>query len=621
MSNRDIPSFYSYSRLPALDILHRRVSLKQNFTIVFPEHKLSRIASSTMCHLCIPGLHHAAQAAVEEVDPNELAPPSESGGALECSKDVTIFTGCSILTMAGGRLSPVDALTVKDGKVIAVGGLKEAVKLAGPHRTTIHLPENYSILPGFIDNHVHILHTALIENFYLDVGTTAANTLQKVLDLLKQNASEKKDKDEWVTGFGYDPSLVEGNEELTREDLDTVSTDHPIFVIAQNQHLGYVNSKALSLGVTDSHPADDTYKKDKDGNFTGVILETAVSYFAGLAPKPKAEDLAGWVKKTLNSWAKSGCTTVFDAAIGIIAGAKDFTLLKKLTADPNQPLRLIGALYNLAIPDFADLLAPPPVYIGITKVPAIKFITDGSTQGLTAAVRDPYLNGNGSSGHLNYKNEDLKASMSYYLKKGWQLIIHCNGDAASEQALGIFEDIFKDTPDRDTSILHRIEHFTVTSPDQVAKAQRLGLGVCHTMSHVWNWGAAFEDWVLGKERGSRIDPVGDDVKLGVTYAFNADAPLVPVNPLQDAQGAFSRKVKGTERVIGKEQAVDLEQALRGITTNAAKLLMMEDTIGSLEVGKSADLVILDRNPCGLADLTEIKVLETWLQGSRVFQCE
>ena len=578
-----------------------------------------------MCHSCSPGLHLLAQAVLQGLDLSKLPPPSEPSKTLGFSEDATIFTGCKILTMAGGKFSPVDALAISHGKVMSAGTLKEAIKLAGPHHTTINLPKDHCILPGFIDNHVHILHAALIENFYMDVGTTVAPTQQKALDLLKNRASETPDE-EWVTAFGYDPALVDGHYELDKKILDTCSTVHPILVVNQNQHVAYVNSKALECGSIDPHITDPQYMKDENGELTGVILETAVTYFARLAPQPDGAAFASWVKRTLNNWAKSGCTSVFDAAIGIIAGTRDFTMLKTFTAGYNPPLRLVGALYDRAIPDVADILAPPPVFVGTTKVSSIKFITDGSTQGLTAAVRRPYLkyadnpDDPHSRGNLNYDTNSLQASMSYYLKKGWQLVVHCNGDRASEQVLDIFEAIFKEIPDRDTSIMHRIEHFTVTSKDQVAKAQRLGLGVDHTMSHVWNWGQAFEDYVLGKERGSRIDPVGDDVKCGLTFAFNSDAPLVPVNPLKDVQGAVTRQVirdGKPGKVIGKDQRVPLEVALRGITTNAAKLLMMEDTVGSLEVGKSADLAILDQDPRAVDDLNKIKVLETWLQGSRV----
>ena len=582
-----------------------------------------------MCQLCIPGLQLVAEATYQGLDLSKLPPPRESNGALGSSEDVTIFTGCSILTMAGGNYSPVDALTIKGGKVIAAGTLQEAVTLAGPHRTTINLPEDYCILPGFIDNHVHILHNGLIDNFYNDIGTTVAPTREAALELLKGWASEAE-KDGWVTAFGYDPSLVQDNLPLDKTVLDECVPDHPTFVVNQNQHVAYVNTKALERGLIDNSTTDPHYARNSDGELTGEIFESAVVYFVGLTPQPEPDKLGDWVKQTLKNWAKAGCTSVFDAAIGIISGARDFTLLKNFTADSNPPLRLVGALYELALPDIADVLAPPPVSIGIIKVPAIKFITDGSTQGLTAAVRQPYLkhpidsDAPDNFGNLNYKTGDLHDKMSFYLKKGWQLVIHCNGDRASEVVLEIFEAIFKDTPDRDTSIIHRIEHFTVTSKDMVEKAQSLGLGVDHTMSHVWNWGQTFEDYVLGAERGSRVDPVGDDLACGLTFAFNSDAPLVPVNPLKDVQAAATRKVIRSDgkpgKVIGEDQKVELEVALRGITTNAAKLLGMEDTVGSLEVGKSADLVILDQDPSKpgkLDHLTDIKVLETWLQGSRI----
>ena len=326
-----------------------------------------------MCQLCIPGLQLIAEATYQGLELSKLPPPRESNGVLGSSEDVTIFTGCSILTMAGGNYSPVDALTIKGGKIIAAGTLQEAITLAGPHRTTINLPEDYCILPGFIDNHVHLLHTALIDNIYNDVGTTVAPTRSKALELLKGWASETP-PGQWVTAFGYDPSLVEGNLELDKAVLDECVPDHPTFVVNQNQHVAYVNSKALERGHIDDSTKDPQYMKDSAGQLTGVILESAVVYFVGLTPQPSVVELASWVKQTMKSWAKAGCTSVFDAAIGIVSGARDFTLLKTFTAGPNPPLRLVGALYELALPDIADLLAPPPVSIGIIKVPAIKFI-------------------------------------------------------------------------------------------------------------------------------------------------------------------------------------------------------------------------------------------------------
>ena len=284
-------------------------------------------------------------------------------------------------------------------------------------------------------------------------------------------------------------------------------------------------------------------------------------------------------------------------------------------------MRFLGALAVYSVQDKVDLIAPPPITAGSVKIQAIKFWADGSTQGFTAAVQEPYLNAaTNGSGALNYKTEDLYSLMGAWLKKGWQLIVHSNGDAATAQVLGIYEDLFAAHRERDMCLMHRIEHFTVTTPEQVKHAARLGLGVGQTIGHVYYWGQTFRDWVLGPKRAARIDPIREDAEAGLVFSLHSDSPVTNLDPLLYLRTAVTRQMYGSEEVLGPEQRVDLQTALRGVTTNAAAHCAMGNVIGSLEVGKSADFVILEKDPreVDAVDLHLIGVSETWFQGRRTW---
>ena len=209
--------------------------------------------------------------------------------------------------------------------------------------------------------------------------------------------------------------------------------------------------------------------------------------------------------------------------------------------------------------------------------------------------------------------------MSKYLARGWQIIVHFNGDRATDQVLNAYESTFRANPDRNLSILYRIEHFTITTPEQIQRAKHLGIGVSQTMNHVYCWGPAFHDWVLGHKRASRIDHIRDDADADVIFSFHSDSPITDVEPLLTLRTAVTGAIQ-TGEVLGKEQRVDLETAVRGITCNPAKHVMMGNTVGTLELGKNADLVVLDKDPRTVDPdkLHLLEVQETWLEGRQTY---
>jgi predicted amidohydrolase YtcJ len=558
----------------------------------------------------------------------------ESTTTSDDNEEFTIFVNGTILTLAQNSYAPVEALVIQ-GKIIKfTGNLASAKQVAGANAHVVDL-QGKCVLPGFIEPHLHLALTALADHWLLDVSVrTKEEALTKIRDKAEGLPEKTPDgKWWWVAGYGYDPSRVQGNEELYVGDLDKFGCGHPVFILNQSGHVAYVNSRAFELAnVTySSVEHDDNYQKDKNNKkLTGVLFEQAVSTIGALVNKPSDKEMVMFGIETVKKWARSGCTTVFDAGVGS-TGVNEIAFLQAVSATKGfpLPLRFYGALsINVATPPLIPIIKQRPIEVGNAKLTAIKFWADGSTQGFTAALNKPYHtkppDDGPERGTLNYKtNELLQAVMEPWLKAGWQLLVHANGDRAIDQALDVYETIFKNNPTRDESIMHRIEHFTVVTDreGQIGRAKKLGLGISHTIGHVRYWGPTFRHYVLGKERADGIDPVKSDDAMGIVYSFHSDSPLTQVCPLEYVYTAVTRQMCPDEKgVLNKDECVDLLAALRGVTINPAIQIGTADKVGTLEKNKEADLVVLDKDPRSVESklLPSLNVEQTWVAGKKMF---
>jgi predicted amidohydrolase YtcJ len=475
-----------------------------------------------------------------------------------------------------------------------------------------------------IDPHLHLLFTALISHESIhNFSPSAVKTIADARAVV-EGVLAKKQPGEWVVGFGYDPSLVHDHPNLTLDITNAWAPANPVYIINQSGHVAYVNQLALDLAKIPANIKDPDFHRGSDGKLDGVLFEEAVAAFSPFTPKIGPEAFVSLARTTLKSWAARGTTTVFDAGIGLTNSWPEIALIKSILSDHLLP-RFGGALAIQTVQPFVsflEVLAPPPWSVGAARVQAIKFWLDGSTQGFTAAVQESYLDQPKNLSILNYENDEkLLRLLVPFLKTGWQLILHANGDRAIEQALRFLDTAFTAVPSRNREIVHRLEHATVVSKEQLVRAVELGLGVSHLIAHVRNWGADFRNYVLGPQRGERIDPTRDDVDVGVIYSFHSDSPISPVNPLQYVDTAAARLIDSTGEVLGETQTVSLEEAWRGVTINPAKQIGRGAEIGSLEVGKKADFLVLGKDPRGvkLGYLhKEIEVLETWVGGRKIY---
>lgn len=572
-----------------------------------------------MCLSCDPGLGQLSSLLLRNIDASALAQSNASTPFIETTVNdgTTIFNG-SIITMMGGTYSQVDALVIKGDTILYTGTKEGARAVAGPEVESIDL-NGQCLLPGFIEPHLHTIMTSLADYPpLLKLSPSAVTTQKKAIKVIEKGIHDKEIMNGWVVGFGYDPSRIEGHLDLTKGVLDNISTEYPIFILNQSGHLAYVNSTALEIaGITDA-TTDPNYQKS-NGKLTGIIFEEAVATVGALIPPLKAETLICHCQSTLRKWASVGCTAIFDAGIGA-NGTSDMSLLNAATTG-DVPVRFYGAISSRILPTNPDLatLFQPPIILGNVQIQAVKYWADGSTQGFTAALNQPYYKpppNTPTFGTLDFPSEnELYQAMLPWYKSGFQQIVHANGDRATQQALNVYEALSQAKNPIPHRGMHRIDHFTVTEPIQLARAKELGLGVSHTIGHVSDWGQVFSDYVLGPARAARIDPLRSDEDANLVWSLHSDSPVTEVNPLKYLKTATTRlMLNGC--VLGEEEKVGLEIALKGVTLNAARQLGIEHIAGTLEAGKKADLVLLSKDPRTVPprELDQLVVEQTWMNG-------
>jgi predicted amidohydrolase YtcJ len=538
----------------------------------------------------------------------------------------TIFYGGPIVTV-NAKNEEVEALAIKGGKIVSVGSKAAVTKEWQDSSTKIVNLQGKTLMPGLIDPHIHTILTAMSEYVWLDLSnfTTNYDTVETLSKKLKSHLKTLP-KGQWLVGFGVDPSRTKPfMTELTADVLDKVSTEVPIFILNQSGHIAYVNHKAFQIaGVTDATanpPGGGIYQKNAQGKLTGVLIE-GPSYAAFLEkmPPPSDADVMKAVQKAAKMIASRGVTTTTEITVGAMMGVEnEVKLLKAATATKDWPLRLRGYLYGPAVPKGFTAIKPNDGDDRLRFI-GIKFVSDGSTQGLTAALNEAYAYpiGTKERGNLDYKDDDIFSLIKPFYDQGWQLSIHANGDRAIEQTLNNYAKLLAGNAKPESRRL-RIEHFTINTPEQVKKAIKLGVVPGFTVGHVDYWGEAFHNHIVGPERASRIAPSASFKKEGARFTYHSDSPISPVGPLRYiSEGVDRLWQKPPREVLGPNERITVDDAIRAVTINAAYQLMSDDKIGSLEVGKQADMVILDQNPRKSAPekIASIKVRETWIDGKK-----
>ncbi len=533
-----------------------------------------------------------------------------------------VFVNGEVLTMdADNRV--VQALSVRSGRIEALGSNEEIMALVSD-RTEILDLAGRTLLPGFIDAHGHFPASGL--------GTVAADLnspplgnitdIDGLLTALREQATGVP-KGEWVTGFGYDDTLLAESRHPSREELDSVSGEHPVAILHISGHMVVANSAALAEAGIDAGTPDPEggviARRRGTREPNGLLEETARLPVVAKMLDLGALDFLGMIRAAVREYAQYGVTT---AQAGGVAPdmARGFALASRLGV---IPLRL--QVFPME-EDFRELLASgdyDPADYGRERLQmgAVKIIADGSIQGFTGYLTRPYHTPyHGDTDYRGYPavlRERLFELVLTLHRNGYQLAVHGNGDASIDDILDAFAAAQAAHPVADPRFI--LIHSQMARRDQIERMAELGVTPSFFSAHTWFWGDRHRDIFIGPERAAQISPAAWAREVGLRFSAHADTPVTPMRPLQSVWSLVHRETFGGD-ILGPGQRVDVMTALRAVTIDAAWQIFQDADRGSLEPGKYADLVLLNGSP--LRDphaLRELQVDGTWVNGARIYR--
>jgi predicted amidohydrolase YtcJ len=550
-----------------------------------------------------------------------------------------IFYGGDIVTMSDTTSGVVEAVFVENGKIVSTGPRDEIFKHKTDTTRLIDLKGN-TLMPGFIAVHTHPDLAAYLYSF-IDLSGFTYRTKDEVWARLRQAVKETK-KGAWIFCRGFDPMLIKG---LTAPDikyLDSIAPENPVLILAQSMHSAWANSLAFKkMRITGKTPAPapgNCYEKDSQGELTGFIAETeAVKIMA--ADAIKVFNIKENVVKVFDDYLGNGITSI--TTMGL-ANSKAFILYEHLsTHHPkliHNVLDMVGMLpdrkptvrhFVYLMPTTPSLL-PEKVENGddFFKVCGVKLWYDGSPYTGSMYLNEPYLNSElmtkglkvpaNHSGQTVINKQEFYETVKRYHELGWQVSVHSQGDRSTKEVLEIFEQIQSQSSVKNRR--HRIEHAVLLPPELLGKMKRLDITPSFHINHLYYYGRALKNDILGWGRTAKMLPINSSRKNGLHYSLHADAPMYPEEPLSLLQTAVTRKTR-EGAIIGPHEAISVMEGLRALTIDAAWQLNMEKKNGSIEPGKYADLIILDKNPLKVDPglLRNIRVLNTFVNGSEVWK--
>jgi len=505
------------------------------------------------------------------------------------------------------------ALAVRNGRVLALGSRDEIAGLRGPDTEIVELGDQVA-LPGLIEPHMHLWGTVIFDS-WLDCSPLANPVFDAVVERLRHAAASAR-PGRWVTGKLFDPSLYPGEPVLTAAILDRIAPENPVLVANASMHFLYANSKALALAhitaQTPDPPGGSYFRAG--GVLTGVISEMAAMMpVLGAVPRLTHDELLDGLAAILAKAASAGVTKVHEAATGSLLGASELDILHGLAAAGRLSARITTAQLDQARAAFEQAGVRAGDGDDMVRATSWKLIADGSNQGRTGYQRGPYL-GSAERGAANCTADQLQEAIRYAHDRGWQVMVHANGDAAIDVTLEAYEKALADAEPKD--LRHRIEHCSIADDGHFRRMAAAGISPSFLMNHVYYWGKALRDNILGPERANRLDAVASALRHGLRPSFHSDYDVSPIYPLRSVQTAVTRSMRDGGEVLNADERISAEAALRAVTIDAAWQTHTDSVLGSLEPGKHADFVILSSDPRRVdsSAIGEITVQQTRLGG-------
>jgi len=492
--------------------------------------------------------------------------------------------------------TPADTVAVAAGRVVAVGLESELSGLAGPQTRRVNL-HGLTLVPGFHDAHCHVLGYGLT---LAAVNLTGVRAIPALVKKLQARAVElNAGPGDWIRGRGYNQNSMEEKRHPTRSDLDQIGGGQPFILITHaSGHAVSVNSRTLErMGVTRNtpDPPGGTIVRGEDGEATGVLLETAANLAYDAAPEPSVSEKIAALGRASAALNALGITSAVDATLGLAArdSFQELSVYHEAARSGLLTVRcsLMMLLSQLAamdtVPNFREVTTETEwVRIGPAKV-----FTDGALTTRTALLRSAFAQSD-SLGTAVWPAEELNAMVLKAHSAGWQIAAHAIGDGAIDLCLDAYGKASAKFPRTDAR--HRIEHAMLLWPDQVGRLARLGVLPVYQPEFLMRFGDAYLNG-LGESRAGRLMPYAETAAAGLPLVFSSDIPVIPGAPLDGILSASNRRTPlGT--VLGPNQCVSVQDALRAYTEGAAYSVFLESDRGQIVPGHRADFAVLEGWP-------------------------
>lgn len=577
-----------------------------------------------------------------------------------------------------------EALLEEDGVILAVGGFEELKAVAGAGEGAaggagrsgagtgsagvagglrmVNL-EGRTLMPSFIDPHSHFTACA---NATMEADLGPASSFADIVRIVREFIKrENIPAGQWVKAGGYDHNRLAELAHPDRHVLDEAAPEHPLMIQHQSGHMGVFNTLGLKLLGVDANteaPQGGMIAVE-NGEPTGYLEENAFVQYQKKVPMPSPEAFLKAYRKAQELYASYGITTVQEGMMNAQLGGLYQLMLRA------GFLKLDLVAY-MDLRDADKLMEQFPGHVKQyrhhMKLGGYKMFLDGSPQGRTAWLREPYLPeagggvaagdgavagdgpaagddvaaGDGMAagddaaargdvaasdvaayrGYPTLTDDQVYANLKLAEEQDLQILAHCNGDGACEQYLRAYGKVMNDLPDRQPGDIRPVMvHAQLLGLDQLDRLKSLNVIPSFFVAHVYHWGEIHVR-NLGEERASHISPAGSALKKGIRFTFHQDAPVIRPDMFETVWCAVNRRTRDG-RLLGADERIPVLEALKAVTINGAYQYFEEDKKGSLAPGKLADLVVLDRNPLKVPEkeIRDIRVLATIKEGTEIYR--